>query len=112
MTVQPSVRKSGFGERDEFVARIVTRAWKDEAYKRKLLDDPKAVLAEELGTAIPDQVEVHVLEETQNVRYIAIPYKRDHFPSVTAEELASGSSDVTKCPTNTSTAITSPCDCG
>jgi Nitrile hydratase, alpha chain len=103
---------SGFMQRDIFVARIVTRAWKDPAYMKRLLEDPKAVLADELGMAIPENVEVRVLEETQNVRYLAIPYKRENFQDVTDEELAAASLPTTLCPTNTSTAISSPCDCG
>jgi hypothetical protein len=41
---------------------IVTRAWTDEAFKQALLQDPKRVLAEELGVTFP--VEVEAVEET------------------------------------------------
>jgi hypothetical protein len=98
--------------RDDFVAHIVSRAWKDESYRKRLLANSKAVLAEELGLEIPERVEVRVLEEEQNVRYLVIPYTRDKFHQpVTDAELASASGPVMG-PTNTSTAITSPCDCG
>ncbi|MBV9444543.1 MAG: NHLP leader peptide family RiPP precursor [Streptosporangiaceae bacterium] len=112
MISQSSVLSRRFSGRDEFVARVITRAWKDETYRKRLLQEPKTVLAEELGTAIPDNVEVRVVEETRNIRYIAIPYKRDNFMAVTDEELAGSEQPPPICPTNTSTAITSPCDCG
>ncbi|TDC52495.1 NHLP leader peptide family natural product precursor [Actinomadura sp. KC345] len=100
-----------FTEREAFIARIVSRAWKDSDYRSRLLDDPKGVLAEELGTDIPAHVEVHVLEEHPDVRYLLLPHQRDHFQALTENELAAGRS-VPVCPTVTSTAITSPCDCG
>ena len=98
-------------EREAFIARIVSRAWKDPEYKSRLLDDPKGVLAEELGTDIPAHVEVHALEERPDVRYLVLPHRRDHFQAPTEGELAAGRS-LPVCPTVTSTAITSPCDCG
>jgi hypothetical protein len=113
MTMESSVlneTSAGFVQRDDFVARIIMRAWKDEFYMMRLLKEPESVLAEELGIAIPKDVEIRVLEETRDVRYIIIPFKRDNFPAATDEELAAGMAMT--CPTATSTKISSPCDCG
>lgn len=112
MSTKPQAYNHAFTERDEFVARIIVRAWKDNAYKKRLLEEPKAILAEELGTTIPRDVEVRVLEETANTRYIVLPYKRENFLPLSAEELASGEGQPQTCPTVTSVLITSPCDCG
>ncbi|WP_437718446.1 NHLP leader peptide family RiPP precursor [Sorangium sp. So ce448] len=103
--------KTTITDRDAFVAHIVSRVWKDEGYKQRLLKDPKAVLAEELGTQISEKVEVRVLEETPNVRYLVIPYSKDRFRTVTEVELLSASGSIGVA-TVTSTAISSPCDCG
>ena len=48
----------------DFEARLVLKAWQDEAFRQALLRDPKAVLERETGTKLPDRVQVKVLEET------------------------------------------------
>lgn len=60
---------------------LISKAWKDEAFKQELLSNPKAVISRELGTQIPDNVEVKVLEETPTSLYLALPVK----PSIGAE---------------------------
>jgi hypothetical protein len=58
--------------------QVIARAWKDEAFKAELLRDPKGVLGRELaqlapGAALPEQVQIHVLEETPTHRYLVLP---------------------------------------
>ena len=43
-------------------AKIVAKAWCDEAYKAELLNNPEQVLKAE-GAEIPEGVRVHVVEE-------------------------------------------------
>ena len=43
-------------------AKIVAKAWCDEAYKAELLNNPEQVLKAE-GAEIPEGVHVHVVEE-------------------------------------------------
>ena len=43
-------------------AKIVAKAWCDEAYKAELLSNPEQVLKAE-GAEIPEGVHVHVVEE-------------------------------------------------
>jgi len=61
-------------------AQLIARAWKDEAFKEELLRDPTAVVERELrrlepDARLPEQVEIHVLEETPTTRYLVLPPK-------------------------------------
>ena len=52
-------------------SRIISRAWDDPEYKARLLSDPASVLVE-AGHAVPDGVEVRVVENTDVVRNIVL----------------------------------------
>lgn len=52
--------------------QIIVRAGTDEAFKRRLLADPAAVLKEE-GVEIPAGLELRVVEDTGNVVHLVIP---------------------------------------
>ncbi|GGA44097.1 NHLP leader peptide family RiPP precursor [Okeania sp. KiyG1] len=56
---------------------VRSKAMQDEAFKQALLANPKTVLSEELGQAIPENVEVTVVEETADTRYLVIPPQPD-----------------------------------
>src|SRR5438105_1038981 len=61
-------------------AHLIARTWKDQAFRQELLRDPKAALGRELaqlapGAALPEDVEIHVLEETPTTRYLVLPAK-------------------------------------
>jgi hypothetical protein len=55
-------------------AQVIARAWSDEAYKQRLLGDPRAVLAE-AGLTIPAhvQVQVQVHEATPVLLHMVLP---------------------------------------
>jgi len=64
----------------DLTAQVIARAWKDEAFKQELLRDPTAVVARELRrldpeARLPEQVQLHVLEETPTTRYLVLPPK-------------------------------------
>lgn len=52
---------------------LITRALKDEAFRHELITNPKAVIEEELGTKLPDELEIKVLEETEDTIYMVLP---------------------------------------
>jgi hypothetical protein len=52
---------------------LAVKGWNDPAFMEKLKTDPKAVLAEEYGVQMPDNVSVTVIEETPTNLYIRIP---------------------------------------
>ncbi|WP_319777857.1 NHLP leader peptide family RiPP precursor [Maridesulfovibrio sp.] len=52
--------------------RIVSKAWADEVYKQRLLNNPAAVLAEE-GFKVPEGVNVEVFEQGKADAYFLLP---------------------------------------
>lgn len=52
---------------------LVEKAMQDAAFKAQLKTNPKAVLAQELGTELPAGLEVEVLEATEDKFYIVLP---------------------------------------
>jgi hypothetical protein len=91
--------------RQQFEARIISKAWKDEAFRKRLLEDPKAVMAEELASLhekanLPDNVKVTVVEETADQIYLVLPMSpADFHPDELNEEdllaVAGGASTTT-----------------
>ena len=57
-------------------AGVIVNAWKDEAYRRKLIDDPGGVLRE-AGLTVPADCQITVLENTSTVSHIPIPSLED-----------------------------------
>jgi hypothetical protein len=59
--------------RRELEARLLDKAWKDAAFRRALLDDPKGTLERELEVRVPEGFSLTVLEETPTSRYVILP---------------------------------------
>jgi hypothetical protein len=63
----------------ELQKQITTRAAKDEAFRRELVADPKAVLSRELTkldpsiTVLPPNLKVQLVEEDSNTIYLMLP---------------------------------------
>ena len=64
------------GARQEASAedRIISRASSDPAYRRRLIDDPKGVIGEEVGRTMPPGVKFVVVQETADTAYVVLPY--------------------------------------
>ena len=65
-------------DRRSFEALIVSKAWKDEEYRRRLVANPKEVVLEELQQIYPDAkiptaLNVQVMEEDANSIYLVVP---------------------------------------
>jgi hypothetical protein len=56
----------------EKMGQVIAKAWADDAFKQRLLNDPAAVLKEE-GVEIPEGVEVRVVENTDKIFYLLLP---------------------------------------
>jgi hypothetical protein len=54
--------------------QIVLQAWADEAFKKRLLANPTAVLKEN-GIPVPDGIEIKAVENTSTVVYLTLPAK-------------------------------------
>jgi hypothetical protein len=59
---------------DKMFAKIISRAWSDEGFKKRLLGDPKGVAAE-YGFKIPPGLDVKVVENTPDVTHVILPLR-------------------------------------
>lgn len=63
----------GAGSRAEWERRLIERSLEDEEFRQRLLDDPRAVLEQELGSVLPEGVNVRVVQESQDTIYLVLP---------------------------------------
>jgi hypothetical protein len=61
------------GGRAELERRLVQRSLQDETFRQRLLDDPKGTMEQELGSALPEGLEVRAVEETKDTIYLVLP---------------------------------------
>ena len=61
------------GGRTEMERRLVQRSLEDESFRQRLLEDPKGVVEEELGTRLSEGVQVQAVEETAETIYLVLP---------------------------------------
>jgi hypothetical protein len=66
-------------------ARIVAKAWEDDAYRRRLLKDATKVFREE-GVKIPRGVKVKAVANTAKVVHFVLPAKPEK--SLTQKQIA------------------------
>jgi hypothetical protein len=52
--------------------QIVAKAWQDEAFKKQLVANPKAVFTQE-GIDMPAGVQIHVVENTPTLLHLTLP---------------------------------------
>jgi Nitrile hydratase, alpha chain len=63
----------GGGSRAEMERKLIERSLEDEDFRQRLLDDPKGAIEQELGSRLPESVEVRALEETPEIIYLVLP---------------------------------------
>ena len=64
---------SGGGGRAEVERTLVQRSMEDEDFRQMLLDDPKGAVEQELGSSLPEGVEVRAVEESAQIIYLVLP---------------------------------------
>ena len=57
----------------ELKSRILSRADEDGDFRARLIADPKAAIASEIGTAIPDGFDVVVYEDSATTAHLVLP---------------------------------------
>ncbi len=73
------------GGRAEMERKLIERSLEDEAFRQRLLADPRAAIEQELGTRLPESIEVRAVEETPEIIYLVLPRRS---ADVQAGELA------------------------
>lgn len=71
---------------NELRAKIITRAWKDENFRNKLLKNPKEVF-KEYDIEIPKNVEMKVLSEDPTHFYFVLPNSPTRAKTLSENEL-------------------------
>ena len=59
--------------REQMERRLVERSLQDDAFRRRLLEEPKRTVEEEVGTRLPEGVRVVAVEETAATIYLVLP---------------------------------------
>ncbi|MBX3000337.1 MAG: NHLP leader peptide family RiPP precursor [Caldilineaceae bacterium] len=59
--------------RHEIESQLIEKASADPASRQRLLDDPKAAIADLLGVELPPGMRITVLEETPGQHYLVLP---------------------------------------
>ena len=66
-------RMSEGSARTEIERRLIEKSLQDESFRRRLMEDPKGAVEEELGTRLPKEVRVVAVEETADTIYLVLP---------------------------------------
>jgi len=68
------------------ISNAIARAWTDADYKAKLMNDPRAALAE-AGVEVPSGMTVKVLENTAEIEHLVLPVMPAEVGEMSAHEL-------------------------
>ncbi|HEY7068009.1 MAG TPA: NHLP leader peptide family RiPP precursor [Chloroflexota bacterium] len=94
MAMDPAQRQ----EHEKRYGQVVARAWRDDAFKQRLMSDPKNALKEH-GIQVGDHTEVRVVENTKNVVHVVLPPKPGALSDEQLDQVAGGQGScvVTEC---------------
>jgi hypothetical protein len=53
-------------------SKIIAKAWMDENYKKRLIENPKEILAQE-GLEFPKDLNLRIVEDTDKIKTLVIP---------------------------------------
>jgi hypothetical protein len=92
----------GGGSRTEVERRLMKRSLEDESFRQSLLADPKGTMEQELGSRLPESVEVRAVEETPEIIYLVLPSasrvgQGGELSDQELEDVSGGKSAVTYC---------------
>ena len=59
--------------RAEMERRLIEKSVEDESFRQRLVEDPKGTVEQELGTRLPEGVQVVTVEETADTIYLVLP---------------------------------------
>jgi len=95
----------------EAEALIIGRAWKDEAFRKEFLGDPRAAIEKYSGQKLPPNVKVLAHESSENEIHFVIPQKpasfsQDELTDADLEKVAGGEFFVTAAVISAISAVT------
>jgi hypothetical protein len=61
------------GDRAGLERRLIERSLQDDAFRQRLLEDPRTIIEQELGVSLPAEVQVRTVEETADTIYLVLP---------------------------------------
>jgi hypothetical protein len=53
--------------------RLIEKSIEDESFRRRLVEDPKGAVEQELGTRLPEGVRVVAVQESAETIYLVLP---------------------------------------
>jgi Nitrile hydratase, alpha chain len=59
--------------RTEMERRLIEKSLQDESFRRRLVEDPKGAVEQELGTRLPEEVRVVTVQESAETIYLVLP---------------------------------------
>ncbi|MCU6711788.1 NHLP leader peptide family RiPP precursor [Paenibacillus sp. J5C_2022] len=59
--------------KQELGQQIIEKAWADAQFKQQLLADPKAAIKDAFNVDVPANINLQVLEETEDSYYLVLP---------------------------------------
>ena len=82
--------------RRDLETRLVEKAWKDQAFRKELLQDPKGMLERHTGQKLPAQVKIYVHEEDAHTLHFSIPPAPSNLTELADDDLAkvAGGTDI------------------
>ena len=61
------------GQRQQLEKQLIEKAFKDESFRKQLVENPGAAIEAETGRKIPETVKIKVLEEDPQTVYLVLP---------------------------------------
>src|SRR5215212_3783306 len=66
-------RMSEGSGRADMERRLIEKSVEDDAFRQRLIEDPKGVVEQELGARLPEEVQVRAVEESADTIYLVLP---------------------------------------
>jgi len=70
---------------------IIKKAIDDPEFKAALAADPRKAVEDTLGVAVPEDMEIKVLEQSPKVTYLVLPWEPEDLSDEALDEAAGGS---------------------
>jgi len=82
--------------RQELESALIQKCWKDPAFRKEVVSDPKGMLEKHLGRKLPKQVKIFIHEEDANTLHMSIPPAPANVSELSDEDLekVAGGTDI------------------